>query len=129
MLWARFYVHRTCMPPFAAPTHVPQCYAASQGDQPHCGFPEAAYHQMAETLARAGKKVSVGLCACACVGSWGGGCAVWVCAQTHHREGYHQMAETLARAGKKVCVVRSCWDWGCWLFASSVELLALVVCS
>lgn len=31
--------------------------AVHQGDQPHCGFPEAAYHQMAETLARAGKKV------------------------------------------------------------------------
>lgn len=30
-----------------------------KGEQPHCGFPEAAYHQMAETLARAGKRVVV----------------------------------------------------------------------
>ena len=30
-----------------------------KGDQPHCGFPEAAYHQMAETLARAGRRVVV----------------------------------------------------------------------
>ncbi|GMH33654.1 hypothetical protein BSKO_01488 [Bryopsis sp. KO-2023] len=30
-----------------------------KGDQPHCGFPEAAYHQYAEALARAGYKVVV----------------------------------------------------------------------
>lgn len=30
-----------------------------KGDRPHCGFPEAAYHQYAETLARAGYKVVV----------------------------------------------------------------------
>eukprot|EP00887_Chlorella_sp_A99_P007330 scaffold2.g7330.t1 len=30
-----------------------------QGDQPHAGFPEAAYHQFAERLARAGHKVVV----------------------------------------------------------------------
>ncbi|CAD7704171.1 unnamed protein product [Ostreobium quekettii] len=30
-----------------------------KGDTPHCGFPEAAYHQMAESLARVGYKVVV----------------------------------------------------------------------
>lgn len=30
-----------------------------KGDRPHCGFPEAAYHHHAETLARAGYKVVV----------------------------------------------------------------------
>ncbi len=30
---------------------------AVQGDKPHAGFPEAAYHGMAERLARAGHKV------------------------------------------------------------------------
>lgn len=30
-----------------------------KGDQPHCGFPEAAYRQYAEALARAGYKVVV----------------------------------------------------------------------
>lgn len=31
----------------------------SQGEQPHCGFPEKNYHQNAERLARAGLKVVV----------------------------------------------------------------------
>ncbi len=30
-----------------------------QGDQPHCGFPEARYHENAERLARAGLRVVV----------------------------------------------------------------------
>lgn len=30
-----------------------------QGDQPHCGFPEANYHLHAERLARAGLRVVV----------------------------------------------------------------------
>lgn len=30
-----------------------------KGNRPHCGFPEASYHQNAETLARAGYKVLV----------------------------------------------------------------------
>jgi hypothetical protein len=30
-----------------------------KGDQPHAGFPEAAYHSMAEQLARAGYRVVV----------------------------------------------------------------------
>jgi DNA mismatch repair protein MSH6 len=30
-----------------------------KGDQPHAGFPEAAYYSMAELLARAGKRVVV----------------------------------------------------------------------
>lgn len=30
-----------------------------KGDQPHAGFPEAAYHLMAEQLARAGYRVVV----------------------------------------------------------------------
>jgi hypothetical protein len=30
-----------------------------KGDQPHAGFPEAAYHGMAEQLARAGHRVVV----------------------------------------------------------------------
>jgi DNA mismatch repair protein MSH6 len=30
-----------------------------KGDQPHCGFPEAAYHAHAERLARAGRRVVV----------------------------------------------------------------------
>ena len=30
-----------------------------KGDQPHAGFPEAAYHTMAEQLARAGYRVVV----------------------------------------------------------------------
>lgn len=30
-----------------------------KGDQPHAGFPEAAYHNMAEQLARAGYRVVV----------------------------------------------------------------------
>lgn len=30
-----------------------------KGDQPHAGFPEAAYHAMAEQLARAGYRVVV----------------------------------------------------------------------
>ena len=30
-----------------------------QGEQPHCGFPEAMYHQNAERLVRAGLRVVV----------------------------------------------------------------------
>jgi DNA mismatch repair protein MSH6 len=30
-----------------------------QGDQPHCGFPEARYHENAERLVRAGMRVVV----------------------------------------------------------------------
>lgn len=37
----------------------PPCPALLQGDKPHAGFPEAAYHGMAEKLARAGLKVVV----------------------------------------------------------------------
>lgn len=31
----------------------------NQGDQPHCGFPEARYHENAERLVRAGLRVVV----------------------------------------------------------------------
>jgi len=47
---------------FEMDAHVgAECLGLSymKGDQPHCGFPEAAYAQMAERLARAGHRVVV----------------------------------------------------------------------
>ncbi len=65
-----------------------------KGEQPHAGFPEVKYADMAESLARAGYRVvvveQVGVCVLAVNTQ---GARVLGCAQ------YANMAEGLARAG------------------------------
>lgn len=84
LCWARVAAHSPCSNPAQHLQGEEQCHTVCllqnscnsckpathsvvslpQGEKPHAGFPEAAYHQMAERLARAGHKVRNRIGAC-----------------------------------------------------------------
>ncbi len=89
-------MHKVCCTslPKATQQALAICLAhCVQGEKPHAGFPEAAYHQMAEKLARAGHKVS----------GWLGleGMRSFACLVPGSR---HQMEERRAYTGRCFCL-------------------------
>lgn len=57
MLQGEEQCHTLCFLQNSRKPAVHSVVSLPQGEKPHAGFPEAAYHQMAERLARAGHKV------------------------------------------------------------------------